>query len=77
MLNHGKDKNGNILYDQTEMKQRVLKLPEIAGVRTPMVITMEVPTKTKISKAVFDLLFRSIRLLKAELGKFLFASPGP
>ena len=42
-----------------------------------MVMTMEVPTKTKISKAVLDLLFRSIRLLKAELGKFLVASPEP
>lgn len=50
---------------------------EIAGVRTPMVMTMEVPTKTKISKAVLDLLFRSIRLLKAELGRFLVASPEP
>lgn len=64
------------LVNDVKVKSGV-RLPEIAGVRTPMVMTMEVPTKTKISKAVLDLLFRSIRLLKAELGKFLVASPEP
>lgn len=62
---------------QNRCEERLLDLPEMAGVRTPMVITMEVPTKTKISKAVLDLLFRSIRLLKAEEGRFLVASPEP
>lgn len=53
-----------------------VSLPEMAGMSAPTQITMQAPSKTKISKIVFVLLRFSMNFFKGECGIFLFEEPG-
>lgn len=62
--------NIRISNSKKDDKQKV-PLPEIAGARTPILITIQAPNKTRTSRMVFDSLCRSKNLLNNDAGEFL------
>lgn len=58
------------------MRGKNVPIPDMEGMSAPTQITMQAPSKTKISKAVFVFLCFSMNLFKGDGGIFLFEELG-